>query len=410
MKLSALVGLALIAPSSAIRKGQRKHTVANNVDCSSLAGLVVDGKNFGLTIEELCKSWPARFGEFPVNDINRARELLGKVMNPGGAWDQIKQIRADKEDRGFCWRNTTVRAESGDCPLGYRRVGLTGNFIRSCNTGCMWSTHPISCGFGCATTRDQCNKAVIDQSFVVAQGVASVYGFVTGDDRIGRAVAAIIKLAEFMLETMPPIVDAINGAIDIFKNNEHGAYVAVIFFQYLQETAPDVRVPAEAIRDAIKEFGDVIKALADEKKETGKIDPRSVIDEILSHGESMLDWAVKATKVFTHPTCAITDNVAFTVEVAGDDRLLGPWIQRGEIEGHPRYTLLGDRNTNLEWSTANGLNRWALFSDNWSGFIGRRFLYESVTRSLDYPMGGWKKLQGVDPAPEFVPVEKRLHG
>lgn len=409
MKYSVVIGLALCAPSSAARIRNRQNAVAQ-VDCGALADLVIDGKEFGKTLEILCRSWPRSMGEFPVSDIGRAADLLANVTGKvdGGVWDQIKQIRADKEDRGFCWRNTTVRVDSGECPAGYKNTGLTGIFTRSCNTGCMWSTHPVSCGFGCATDRSQCNGAILDQSFIVAQGVASVYGFVVGDERIGKAVAAVIQLAEFMLETLPPIVDAIQGAIDILKNNEHGAMVAVILFQYLQETAPDVREPAEAIRDAIQHFGDIIARLADDKRETGKIDPSKIIKEIVDAGENILDYAVKATKVFTNPTCAITDNVAFTVETAGDDRLLGPWIQRGVVEGHPRYTLLGDRNTNLEWTNANRLSRWVIFSDNQFGYIGRRFLYESAIPSYDYPLSGWKKLQGVEPLPEFVPVQERL--
>lgn len=404
-----VVGLALCTPLSALRAGYRKQGGAN-ADCASLRDLVVDGQDFGRTLELLCQNWPPSMGEFPVDDIGRARELLDKVMREGGAWDRIKQIRREKEDQGFCWRNTTLRAVAGnDCPLGYTPTGLTGSFTRGCYTGCMWSTHPVSCGFGCGTTRDQCNSAIIDQSFIVAQAVATATGFVVGDERIGKAMSAVIKLADFMLETMPPIIDAIQGAIDLFGQG-HGAYVAVILFQYLKDTAPDVREPAEAIRDAIKEFGDFIAKLAEEKQEKGEINWRTLVDEILEHGDTMLEFAEKATKVFTNPTCAITDNVAFTIETAGDDRLLGPWIQRGEVEGHPRYTLLGDRNTNLEWSNANGLSRWVMFSDNQFGYVGRRFLYDSSVRTQDFPMAGWRKLQGVEPLPTFVPVQKRVEG
>jgi len=408
MKLSVIIGLALCAPVSAIRRG-RKDADAN-ADCGALRDVVVQGEDFGKTIEKFCQAWPESMGEFPMKGMSweRANELLNAVMQPGGAWDQIKQIRKDKEDTGFCWRNTTMRAErGGECPLGYKPTGLTGTFTRSCYTGCMWSTHPVSCGFGCATDRSQCGGAILNQTFIVAQGIASVYGFVSGDERIGRAVQATITLAQFMLETMPPITNAIMRSLEILGEG-HGHMVAVVLFQYWKSVAPSLKQPAEAIRDAIQEFGDIISKLADEQKETGRISPGKIIDEILDHGETMLEFAVNATKVFTNPTCSITSNVAFTIEVAGDDRLLGPWVQRGEIEGHPRYTLLGDRSTNIEWSNANGLSRWVMFSDNWSGIIGRRFLYESNVRTNDYPTTGWTKLRGGDPVPEFVPVQQRL--
>jgi len=405
MQFSVLFGFALCAPFTALRKGRQ---AVANADCQALADLVVDGQDFGKTIVRLCESWPPALGPFPIDDVTRATELFEMVMGEGGAWDQIKQIREEKQDTGFCWRNVSMRSQAGgDCPLGYTPTGLTGDFTRSCYTGCMWSTHPVSCGFGCGVDRSSCNSAVLDQTFIVAQGVASVYGFAIGDDRIGRAVAAIINLAEFMLETMPPILDAMQRSWDILWEG-HGAYVAVVLFQYWKEVAPELGEPAEAIRDAIQEFGDIIAKLSEERRETGSINPLSLIREILDHGEEMLDYAVKATRVFTNPTCAITENVAFTIEVAGDDRLLGPWVQRGEIEGHPRYTLLGDRNTNLEYSNDNGLSRWVMFSDNLFGFIGRRFLYESSARSADYPQAGWRKLMGEEPLPVFVPVQKRV--
>merc|ERR1712194_781481 len=229
----------------------------------------------------------------------------------------------------------------------------------------------------------------------------------SGDHRIRKAVAAITNLAEFMFEAMPPIVAAIKGALDIIGNaKEHGAYVAVILFQYLQETAPDGREPAEAIRDAIQYFGGIMGRLAEEQYETGTISPQTLIRSILDHGEEMLEFAVRATKVFTHPTCSITANVAFTLEEVGDDRLLGPWVQRGEINGHPRYTLVGDRSTNMEWSSRDGDSKWVMFSDGWSGWAGRKFLYESNVRSSDYPLSGWSVLTGEAPVPEFVPVQE----
>merc|ERR1719384_2090254 len=117
-------------------------------------------------------------------------------MDEGGVWDQIKQIREEKEDRGFCWRNNTVARE---CPLGYTGAGLAGSFAGVCSTGCMWSTHPISCGFGCATERGECTSALLQQVFRVAEGVSIVQSFVYGDDRIQKTVFAITELAEFML-------------------------------------------------------------------------------------------------------------------------------------------------------------------------------------------------------------------
>jgi len=409
MKFLTFLGLALVAPTVAIRKHAKRHTV-DNANCAALANLVVNGKDFGQTLGLMCNFWPSdRMGEFPVTDVNRAGDLLGKLLDEGGIWDQLQEIREDRQNRGFCWRNNTLRDEStGNCPLGYMRSGLRGLFGRGCRTGCMWSSHPLSCGMGCAEDRRKCASTLVEQSFTVVQGVSSVYSFVTGDDRIERAITAVTSLAEFLMAALPPIVEVVKNAIDIVKENEQGVLVALVLFQYAQEHAGDVQETIGSIREAIQHFADLIAELAEEQRETGRIDTGSVIRGILDHGEVMLDYAVRATKVFTHPTCAITANVAFTIETVGDDRLQGPWVQRGEINGFPRYTLVGDRSTNLEWSNRGGSNRWVMFSDGWSGVVGRRFLYESNARSSDYPLSGWSLINGDAPVPEFVPVQE--HG
>jgi len=420
MKFVTFLFVASVAPTSAIRKSKRSQAVEvqavdddatavvdveTSTNCRSLANLIGEGKPIGKTLELICSNWPPSMGQFPVGDIGRAKELFDKAMGPGGAWEQIQKIRRERTDRGFCWRNNTLRDPSTDkCPLGYMRSGLSGIFTRSCRTGCMWSSHPMSCGMGCASNRSSCGTAVMDQAFVVAQGIGNVYGFVTGDQRITDTVTAVVNLAEFLLQAVPPLVQVVKGAVGIIENNEVAVVIATLLFQYAQEHAGDVGESLNSIREAIRHFADVIAAIASEQASSGRISPGTVIRAVLDHGEGMLDFAVRATKVFAHPTCAVTANVAFTIETVGDDRLQGPWVPRGTINGRPRYTLVGDRSTNLEWSNSDG-GKWVMFSDNWSGSIARRFLYESSARSNDYPEGGWSRVrEGLSPVPEIVSV------
>lgn len=419
MKFLSFLFLASVAPTSAIRKRAKRSQAVEvqtvhddatavvdveNEDCKRLAELVGEGKPIGKTLELICTYWPPSMGEFPVDDVERAKELFDKALGPGGAWEQIQKIRRERTDRGFCWRNNTLRDPSTDrCPLGYMRSGLSGLFTRACRTGCMWSEHPISCGMGCASNRSSCGSAVMDQAFVVAQGIGAVYGFVTGDERITKAVAAVVNLAEFLLQAIPPLVEVVKGAVGIIDENECAIVIATLLFQYAQENAGDVGESLKSIQEAIKHFADVIAAIAREQAASGRINAGTVIRAILDHGEEMLDFAVRATKVFAHPTCEITANTAFTIEVVGDDRLQGPWVPRGNVNGRPRYTLVGDRSTNLEWSNRNG-GKWVMFSDGWSGIIGRKYLYESSARSEDYPTDGWSLAGGDSPLPEIVAV------
>jgi len=417
-KLSCLVGLALLTPLAAIRKRSSKANVTASNDCSSLSDIVIGGRDFGRALEAVCSSWPEGLGEFPLNDIERSRELIEKAMGPGGAWDQIGEIRENRGNRGFCWRNETLRLPGvpgqcemtsrgtcyGKCPVGYRPGLLAGIFSPACTTGCSASTHTVSCGFGCATSSRECARSILEQAFAVASGVGSVYSFLTGDERIAQVVDAVINLAEFFLAAFPPIAQAIKGAIDILQNNEEGAMIAVILYQYLVEVAPEVGEPAEAIRDAIREFSQIIANLAQERQDKGEVTVGRIIREILDHGERYLDLAVRVTKAFSYAKCAISDDVAFTIENVGDDRLMGPWIQRGTINERPKYILKGDRSTIIEW-TYQPAGRWVMFSDGWLGGITRRYLYEARVDTADYPMEGWTILQGSEPTPEFVPFQ-----
>jgi len=409
MKFLTFLGLALVAPTVAIRKHVQLQTV-DDVDCAALADLTVKGKDFGKTLELMCNNWPSdKMGAFPVADIGRGGDLLGKLLDEGGVWDQIGKIRTDGQNRGFCWKDNTVLDKStGKCPLGYMRSGLKGLFGRSCRTGCMWSEYPVSCGMACAENRKGCAKTVVKQSLTVVQGVSSVYSFLSGDDSdtIKRAIAAVTTLSEFLMEALPPLVEIVNGAIDVVKEGEDAVMVATLLFQYAQEHAAEVNETIGSIREAIQPLADLIAELAKEQRETGSIDTGSLIQGILDHGEDMLQYGVRIAKVFTGAKCDVTAGVAFTLEAVGDDRLQGPWVQRGEINGHPRYTCVGDRSTNLEWSNKGG-GKWVMFSDGWTGVFGRKFLYESNARSSDYPLSGWSLIKGDAPVPEFVPVQAR---
>merc|ERR1712127_44339 len=196
--------------------------------------------------------------------------------------------------------------------------------------------------------------------------------------------------------------------MDILDNNEQGVMVFAVLFEYLKEAVPELRESAGQIKTAIQKFGGTIARLAKEKVETGVVSPRKIIREILDSGDEILDYSVMVTKAFTHPTCSYTENTAFTLEVVGDDRLLCPWVPRGEIKNRPRYTALGDRSTNLEWTSHRRRGKWVMFSDGRTGIFGRRYLYESHVETHDYPLTGWTKRHGSDPVPEFVPVRPRV--
>jgi len=426
-RVVGLVGLCFLAPSWGIRKSRARVesnstlavVSARDADCSALTDIVVDGRDFTQAAQIICNLWPASAGEFPVNDVNRVRELIRKAMGPGGTWELIKDIRENHNGKPFCWRNESLRTvvssncemESndvcyGNCPFGFKPSSLTGRFRPVCSSVCGATEFPVSCGFGCSSTRFQCALTLLNQVGSVAQGVGRVVEFVTGDDRIVRVVDGVLTFAEFIIDVLPSLIDAVKQGIDIVTDDESGAMALILLFKYIQEVAPEIGETVESIREAFEELAEIISSLAQERIATGAISVSSIIREILDHGDRVLDYTVKLTKAFSFGRCAVnTRDVAFTVEEVGEEAFSGPYIQRDTKNGHPYYHQQLNTGRAVEYRSAG----WTMTH---VGYLYNSVRYQSAEAGYDYPVGGWSASSSSveTPAPEVVEVRARLTG
>lgn len=420
-----LFAVSLLTPSAGIRKTRSNSTLevskVSTADCSKLTGIIIDGKDWSPQMQLVCRIWPDSMGEFPVHDVNRAKELVEKALRPGGTWEQIKEIRENHNGKPFCWRNETLRLTQsggecemesngmcyGACPYGYKPGRLAGSFRPVCSSVCGATYFPVSCGFGCSTTARSCASTLLTQVATVASGVGSVYSIVTGDDRIVRVVDAVLTFSEFILGVLPDVIDAVKQGIDIIRDNESGAMVLILLLKYIQEVAPEIGETLESIREAFEQLAEVIGSLAQERLLTGAISVGSIIREILDHGDSILDYAVRITRAFSFARCSpATSNVAFTVEDVGDDGFSGPYVQEGNFNGHPKYSLQMDTARAVQWVSQQG---WTFVH---GGYIYDTWHYKSLSRDYDYPLTGWTPFYDnvPPPAPDVVSVRARLTG
>jgi len=96
------------------RKSQRasqnqSSTLAlQSVDCEAFSELIIKGKKVGKAATTVCQKWPASWGTFPIDDINRAKDIFNHGFGEDGLWDQMKEL-ADERSRStdFCWRAHT---------------------------------------------------------------------------------------------------------------------------------------------------------------------------------------------------------------------------------------------------------------------------------------------------------------
>jgi len=424
-RVVGLVAFCLLTPSLGIRKKAKaaveanSSEVASRIDCGDYGGINASGTNWGAPIELICRFWP---GRFPLQDVGRARELIQKAVGPGGAWDQIKAIRESHNGKPFCWRNETTRPRAsrpcdmesfgkcyGGCPWGFKPARLTGRFLPVCTSVCGATTHPVTCGFGCATTRMNCLRTLLSQVGEVAAGVGLVIEMITGDDRLSRLADAVIRFSEFLLGVLPELISAVRGGIDIIRNNERGVMVLILLFQYVRELAPSLGETFNSIREAFSSLVDVFRGIMGEDADTGLISPGRIIRGILDgNGERILDMSVRLTKAFSFGRCSIhLDDVAFTVEEVGDERWDGPYRQSGTKGGKPVYTMKIDTSRRLEFSKS--AKRWTFVKRNRWGW--KTYVYRSSETPCDYPIGGWSAMGGAkSPMPEIVSVKPRKAG
>lgn len=93
----------------------------------------------------------------------------------------------------------------GNCPAGYRPTFLKGWFRPVCTSICAETNHPFACGVGCANSRVNCVKVILNQVAEIAIAASRVVSFFIGTTAITETIIAVKKVAEFALSTVQKI-------------------------------------------------------------------------------------------------------------------------------------------------------------------------------------------------------------
>lgn len=128
-----LLATAGVDLTSAARVKQHRRTRSNassavntatatwSEKCQALKDLKLGTQEVGSYISLLCELWPSSWGEFPSATIKDVNGLADAAFKPGGAYDQVKTLAADRLVGGsFCWRKNAIRPKqvpkSYSCP------------------------------------------------------------------------------------------------------------------------------------------------------------------------------------------------------------------------------------------------------------------------------------------------------
>jgi hypothetical protein len=301
----------------------------------------------------------------------------------------------------------------GNCPRGHKPVWLTGYFRPVCNSICADTNHPFRCGLGCARSRQECSLVVAEQTKTVALTISRVASFVLNAPIIHSATQAVISLAEFAIVTLNRIVEA---AVYVWNTlRREGAQLGVIMalYQFVKETLESMGTDWLKLSGLMTTAIKLVLDLIDTQFGWATLDLNWLINVFVKHGPAILDSGFQLATVFTYDTCQLaTKETVFTIEDAGDERMVGPWYLSGQNDGKNRYVPKRVGDTVLEWNGARrSWNLWVRDTESWQGWwfwwlgLGWRILYDNQQPAADFPKEGWALREGTFPAPQLLAAE-----
>jgi hypothetical protein len=287
------------------------------------------------------------------------------------------------------------------CPHGSEPLPITGGFRPFCQTKCSESNHHIDCGYGCANRNLHCAKAVVDQIGTVVKAVSKVVSIATGVPNAAAIFDALVSLADFIVSTLPKLIDFARKAWDKlstkFEAGEQQVGIILTIMELAKEAGSSFMDKFLKMHETIKQIPRMFKELLDAEWSWLDLDKASSILEQFGVSEILLGF--KLVETFKRPKCEVADATpVFTITDAGDERLKGKWMRQGMHRDRPRYTLIGDSNEprpTIHWSKNE---YWRAFVDN-SWHWWRETLYTSDKNETTVPLDGWVRVEGADPAP-----------
>jgi len=333
--------------------------------------------------------------------------------------DQVFIQRRPKEcrmvHRGECF---------GKCPIGYRPTFWTGWFRPVCTNICWETDHPFSCGVGCAISRAACGQIIFGQVLSVVSTASKVAGLFTPGAKYVDVAAQIVKIAEFALQVISKVVAIAQTLFDTFASREEvGLTLVTSIFYLLQEQVQgykeDLAELSDEFRALVTDTHSFFLQLVDAQYGWKNVNLNWISGVLTRGNSSVLTAADSLLANFDYGPCQISEKAAvFTIEDSGDDRIVGPWFQKGLVNRKKKYVLTNhagftdaEKKSRIE---SNRRNLWSIWVKDtsfgrgwWFGWIGLgwRRLYENRINTDVVPTLGWSKREGALPLPQIAIIE-----
>eukprot|EP00929_Paragymnodinium_shiwhaense_P110174 TRINITY_DN76947_c0_g1_i1.p1 TRINITY_DN76947_c0_g1~~TRINITY_DN76947_c0_g1_i1.p1 ORF type:complete len:555 (+),score=38.27 TRINITY_DN76947_c0_g1_i1:192-1856(+) len=224
----------------------------------------------------------------------------------------------------------------GRCPEGFVLPMIGGNMRKTCSGTCFLSSHPYSCGFGCAESAAACSGTIRQQISESLRSAAEVALVVTGNVHWVIVVEAIMSLSDFLFDVMVKLIRIVKQTASTFYEDARRVGFLVAFLEFVQQHRGDElrNEMLEAYSNAASLLSSLIEALwveepmAEAPKDDGPGRPtaRSSVSSVVSVGIRMgkilvesgiglLTDLFRVFKPWLRPTCSRPETTVTTTEL-----------------------------------------------------------------------------------------------
>lgn len=321
------------------------------------------------------------------------------TISPRPAQDDCKMVH-----KGTCY---------GDCPTGFQPTFLLGVFRPVCTSICGDTGHVYGCGFGCANSRWNCFLVILDQIKEIIQKLMDFIVFaIEGVDMVKMHLSHISEFATTTMKSVSGIATNLWTKQKQYSRSKSIFGIVLAMTQDIKEATNQGAEELAKTQTFITELTDSVFGW--ERLNSGWIAEVFKRAATPQNGENAFEAVVSGLysqlESFQYKTCEVASReVLYAVEECGVDELLGPWIQQGEYRQKPRYRLIGNDWTRVEWHDT--LGAWRMyFMDRsegtgkywwWIG-VGWKELYRSYVNSQHFPSYAWQRVEGPWPLPIVV--------
>lgn len=248
---------------------------------------------------------------------------------------------------------------------------------------------------GCAKYKWSCALTILDQVQDLANLLANAREVL--NEEVQGYVNELKEIADFALGIFADIRSKMQAAwAEAGPDGTIALIMATVytFSAEKQNIIDNGRMLTDMVKSTVQLFVDFAE---------GDLSPKGISRMLVKYGGQVLQKASSVTAMFTSNKCApVSKSVAFTVDDAGKEELIGAYIANGQRDGRPKYVKVGAPRIGCEYSKRQ--KAWRFYEGSLTGAFSKNLYLVPGTQNMDYPTQGWIEKDASAPVPAVVAI------